>query len=557
MVKFIPPYIGEEVKSNAEKQMYEILQELNLEDAYVLHSLGLPRHEDKKYGEVDFVIVCKRGIACLEIKGGRVECHEGKWLFTDRYGIQRKKTEGPFAQVTGNMYSLMQALRERFKNDYHFTYFNMACGVCFPDIYFNSYSEEMIPEIIFDNSTEDITCYINEIFDYWESRHPRENTKFSKEDIEEIVDYLRGDFCFIPTLRDEINSLEKRMIRLTREQYKVIDALRTQPRILIQGGAGTGKTVLAMRYATEQATQGKKVLYLAYNKNLINSIKKQFEEYINIDVINIHALFGEYIKIDDTKVKKNPNKYFGEQMPEEFLNWVSDLSETKLNELKYDVIVIDEGQDIIKPVFLFALDSLLKDGFENGEWAIFYDEHQNIYNSEYNDGMEIIKSYNHVFTYLFVNCRNTVQIAKYTSKTSGIEINDYMSENGEEVQTLVFSENKEFKEKIKTLIRHLREEQIELSDVLFLSPKKYENSLLSQINFKVNELGQNFDEKSSLPRYATIQGIKGLDAKIIILVDVEKILDKNFSKYMYIAGTRARTMLYVIVEQSYCLDHSV
>jgi hypothetical protein len=227
MVKFIPPYIGEEVKSNAEKQMYEILQELNLEDAYVLHSLGLPRHEDKKYGEVDFVIVCKRGIACLEIKGGGVECHEGKWVFTDRYGIQRKKTEGPFAQVTGNMYSLMQALRERFKNDYHFTYFNMACGVCFPDIYFNSYSEEMIPEIIFDNSTEDITCYINEIFDYWESRHPRENTKFSKEDIEEIVDYLRGDFCFIPTLRDEINSLEKRMIRLTREQYKVIDALRT------------------------------------------------------------------------------------------------------------------------------------------------------------------------------------------------------------------------------------------------------------------------------------------------------------------------------------------
>ena len=557
MVKFIPPYIGEEVKSNAEKQMYEILQELNLEDAYVLHSLGLPRHEDKKYGEVDFVIVCKRGIACLEIKGGGVECQEGKWVFTDRYGIQRKKTEGPFAQVTGNMYSLMQALRERFKNDYHFTYFNMACGVCFPDIYFNSYSEEMIPEIIFDNSTEDITCYINEIFDYWESRHPRENTKLSKEDIEEIVDYLRGDFCFIPTLRDEINSLEKRMIRLTREQYKVIDALRTQPRILIQGGAGTGKTVLAMRYATEQATQGKKVLYLAYNKNLINSIKKQFEEYINIDVINIHALFGEYIKIDDTKVKENPNKYFGEQMPEEFLNWVSELSETELNELKYDVIVIDEGQDIIKPVFLFALDSLLKDGFENGEWAIFYDEHQNIYNTEYNDGMEIIKSYNHVFTCLFVNCRNTVQIAKYTSKTSGIEINDYMSENGEEVQTLVFSENKEFKDKIKTLIRHLREEQIELSDVLFLSPKKYENSLLSQINFKVNELGQNFDEKSSLPRYATIQGIKGLDAKIIILVDVEKILDKNFSKYMYIAGTRARTMLYVIVEQSYCLDHSV
>ena len=45
MVTFIPPYMGEEIKSNAEKKMYDVLQELNIEDAYVLHSLGLPRHE--------------------------------------------------------------------------------------------------------------------------------------------------------------------------------------------------------------------------------------------------------------------------------------------------------------------------------------------------------------------------------------------------------------------------------------------------------------------------------------------------------------------------------
>ena len=102
MVTFIPPYMGEDIKSNAEKKMYEILQELDIEDAYVLHSLGLPRHQSKIYGEIDFVVVCKRGIACLEIKGGRVECREGMWFFTDRYGVERQKSEGPFAQVTGN-----------------------------------------------------------------------------------------------------------------------------------------------------------------------------------------------------------------------------------------------------------------------------------------------------------------------------------------------------------------------------------------------------------------------------------------------------------------------
>ena len=50
MVTFIPPYMGEEIKSNAEKKMYDVLQELHMEDAYILHSLGLPKHQNKIYG---------------------------------------------------------------------------------------------------------------------------------------------------------------------------------------------------------------------------------------------------------------------------------------------------------------------------------------------------------------------------------------------------------------------------------------------------------------------------------------------------------------------------
>ncbi len=40
MVTFIPPYMSEEIKSNAEKKMYDVLQQLDMEDAYVLHSAG-------------------------------------------------------------------------------------------------------------------------------------------------------------------------------------------------------------------------------------------------------------------------------------------------------------------------------------------------------------------------------------------------------------------------------------------------------------------------------------------------------------------------------------
>ena len=116
-----------------------------MKNAYVLHSLGLPKHQSKIYGEVDFVVVCDRGLACLEIKGGRVECRDGKWYFTDRYGVEREKPEGPFAQVTGNMFSLREVLKKRFQNNQHMKNVLMACGVVFPDIEFTSTSQEIIP----------------------------------------------------------------------------------------------------------------------------------------------------------------------------------------------------------------------------------------------------------------------------------------------------------------------------------------------------------------------------------------------------------------------------
>lgn len=555
MVTFIPPYMGEEIKSNAEKKMYDVLQKLDMEDAYVLHSLGLPKHQSKIYGEIDFVVVCKRGVACLEIKGGRVECREGKWIFTDRYGVERQKSEGPFAQVTGNMFSLLTELKNKFTSNPHMKNILVACGVVFPDIEFKSSSQEIIPEIVYDNQTDNITDYLNAVFDYWTGRQHREPSKLSKNDVKDIVNYLRGDFSFIPTLRDRLNNVEQHLVRLTNEQAQIMNALGMNSHLLIEGNAGTGKTLLATEFARQRAENGDKVLYLTFNKNLANNINAHIRNVENLKVINIHALFGTYISVDVNKMEENPQKYFGEVLPEQFLDWMSALSENEADALKYDLLVMDEGQDIIKPVYLYALDCILKKGFENGNWAIFYDEKQNIYNPEYSEGMELIESYSSTRFKLFINCRNTVQIGTYSSKTSGVEINEFLHENGEEVQEIIYSDKTDFKHKVKDILKHLRAEKVDLTDVVFLAPKKYSNSILNEMEIDVNELGDKFDFNSLLPRYATIQGFKGLDAKIVILVDIDNISDKNFSRFMYIAATRARTLLYVVASEEFWTKH--
>ena len=551
MTTFIPPYMGEEIKSNAEKKMYDVLQKLNMKNAYVLHSLGLPKHQSKIYGEIDFVVVCDRGVACLEIKGGRVECRDGKWFFKVRYSVEREKPEGPFAQVTGNMFSLRDVLKKKFQNNKHMKNLLTACGVVFPDIEFKSVSQEIISEIVYDNRTEDITGYMNRVFDYWEERQHRQPSRLSPGDIRDIVQFLRGDFVFIPTLSDRLNSVEKRLVRLTSEQAQLMQALSLNKHLLIEGNAGTGKTLLAVDFAKKKAASGKKVLFLTYNKNLANNVIRQVDTIENLKVINIHALFGEYVVVDVKKMQENPNVYFSEILPEIFYEYLSELSDEELEKIKYDLIIMDEGQDILKPLYLYSLDTLLRGGFANGDWAVFYDEKQNIYNPDYNDGMEILRGYNCTEFKLFVNCRNTVQIGTYSSKISGIDLGEFIRENGEEVQNISYEDDDDFKKKITGILKNLRKEKVDIRDIVFLAPKKYKNSKVAQAGIEVNEIGDNFDSSKELPVYATIQGFKGLDSKIVILTDVEYIRKENLSSFLYIAGTRARTLLYIVTPKGF------
>lgn len=557
MVTFIPPYCGEEIKSNAEKKMYKRLQRLDMENAYVLHSLGLPKHETKIYGEIDFVVVCDRGVACLEIKGGRVECRNGRWYFIDRYGVSRQKPEGPFAQVTGNMFSLRGVLKRQFKGKQYMNRILVASGVVFPDIRFESRSQEIIPEIIYDKNTTDITAYINCIFDYWEERQHKEPCRLSDEDITEVVSYLRGNFVFIPTLNDRLADVEKRLVRLTFEQVQIMDALSMNERLMIEGSAGTGKTMLAVHFAKMQAENGKRVLYLTFNKNLAYNVQHQLGDRENLRIINIHALFGNYVQIDVEHLNENPQQYFSVELPKAFYEYVSSLETEALERMQYDLLIMDEGQDILTPIYLQVLDLLLLGGLENGSWAIFYDEKQNIYNPYFQEGFSKLQLYTAAKFRLFVNCRNTIQIGDCSSKLSGIKLYEYIHENGEKVQQIQYDDQNDFAEKVEKIIQDLREEKVNLSDVAFLAPKQYKKSMLKDVKIEVNELNAEINIDKDIPIYATIQGFKGLDSKIVILFDVDHIREESFSSIMYIATTRARTLLYIFGSEEFWEKHAI
>lgn len=50
-------------------------------DWYIFHSYPIARHKSKQQGEIDFMVVCKRGILVIEVKGGTVHYKNGQFSF--------------------------------------------------------------------------------------------------------------------------------------------------------------------------------------------------------------------------------------------------------------------------------------------------------------------------------------------------------------------------------------------------------------------------------------------------------------------------------------------
>ncbi len=144
-----PRFISKNVQSHGEKIVFHMLEgEEKTDDWVVLHSLNIPKHIKRYYGEIDFLILVPGlGIFCLEIKSGQLKRgDDGIYTSRDRFGRSFKYSESPIVQIKNNMYSLMDEVKRKFgwnsrENNLLFCY-----GVVFTHIsYENDDIEILIP----------------------------------------------------------------------------------------------------------------------------------------------------------------------------------------------------------------------------------------------------------------------------------------------------------------------------------------------------------------------------------------------------------------------------
>lgn len=155
----------------------------------------------------------------------------------------------------------------------------------------------------------------------------------------------------------------------------------------IRGVAGAGKTViLAARAINARKRTGKPVLILTYNVTLINYIYNKIFQLIedavydktDFHVINFHMFIRQSVIGSSWYDEKNINNSDDDGIDAETDNIINDVVKNYEvpDEFKFDTILIDEVQDFDYDWLNFILKKWLK---PNGEYVLFGDEKQNIY----------------------------------------------------------------------------------------------------------------------------------------------------------------------------------
>lgn len=561
MAYMIPDNVREDAPFWERKLFNRFRAELS-DEVIVLHSLGIARHLNKRWGECDFVLITPEGIFFLEVKGGGVHCHEGKWTYTSLDGSSYTKHESPWEQASSAMFSIRDDLRVAHPGFENYLY---GFGVIMPDEVFLMAGPELEQEYLLDRREwhRSLDRYVERLINVWEHRYKekwkRTPGRLSRRQREEIRRALRPDSVSVYTLWSKLNNAERQLVDLTSEQIRAFQGMEDNKHVLVEGGAGTGKTMLAFEQAKRLAGKGLNVLMLCYTRLLASHLKSNVQSLENtggkICVSSIHSFFKDMIieagfkdHLDELSRNTAEDHFYNTVFPRLFQESV-----IKVMPEPYDVLIIDEAQDILGVEYLEALDLVLEKGLRKGMWQIFLDRMQNIYNPDrIEEALQYLEEVGFARYKLSLNCRNTLEVAVITSVISGLDMALTGAISGGYQTSIHYSEG-QFKRTIENLLDKLHEEGLNSNDIILLSTRVYEKSSYagikslngkSIVDISKDGPGKGYD-------FCTMQAFKGLERKLVIATDVfDYDIPEDVRRLLLYSGlSRAMTGLVLLVNE--------
>jgi hypothetical protein len=585
-MRLIPPTIAESTRSEGERDVFEALATATGPETSswtVLHSFDIADHRRRLAGEIDFLcLVPGKGVLVVEVKG----CHSlrrrgGDWF----YGHDPEPDHrGPFRQASEAMHSLRRRLA---KSHPALSGVPFWSAVCFPFVDFDEISPEWNPWQVIDRRAlrgQPIARLIEGVLDNARARleergaawYRPEEGQPTPEQCDALVAALRPDFDFFESPRSRHRRLREEVRHYTEEQFEALDAIDLNPRIVFDGPAGTGKTLLAIEAARRAVGRGRRVLLLCFNRPLGRWLQEEVEDLEPaITARTLHEHLRVLTGIRPTRDQRCRQDFWQEELPALALTALRG----ELNGGRaYDEIVLDEAQDVLRRSYLDVLDLSVRGGLAGGRWRFFGDfTWQRIYDPGALTVEEFLeRPVSAARCALRINCRNTPRVAALAVACGQVSpgySRVRRPDDSLEPEIRWYEDGDQQLALLRAVLTEMREDGFAAPQIVVLSPHGNEACAAAQLTeppwrSRLTPLVREPDEKeedigdwlaSCIPSdldavnlhsrniaYSSIYRYKGLEASAVVITDVDALETPADRSLLYVGCTRALERLVIL-----------
>lgn len=527
--------------------------------------------------EVDCILYHKfYGMLLIECKDGFITRHvdhkTGEVVWQQNGDVL---DPGPHEQAMSLTPPLHDFLKYYFKSESdRGTSIRIQWAVCFGDMN----SAKNIPQneiprqrIFLKSDLENVDAFlkrVKEILYIKEASHgnnPFPNVPLEDDDLERLCEFFGGyskneEAVSLPDLWDLEN---KSRVQPTLTQEMLMESIQRNPKLRVEGVAGSGKSMLVMWEAMRLAKMEKRVAVICYNELLADSFEKTFKENGLDKFVEIHNYAKwcqKYVKL--AKVSGVPHKapktdvdvYYNESLPAAFGMALEKMhKDKKLQKRLFDAVIVDEGQDWmaswIEPAFKLLADS------NKGIVRYFYDPRQKMYagrdwyNNDFLNQMPVIV--------LGRGYRSTKNILEWVRCVTGVSVPTYADTPlGDKPEVLLYKKPEDQIAMLDKCVAKLEKRKVKRSDILVVSVRSQRKSSLQNLDDTKYNWTVTGDKGLSdhLINVVSAHRIKGLDAPVVILTDVARSTKApnephSMSDIIFVGATRAKSKLIVFREK--------
>ncbi|MDN5892714.1 MAG: ATP-binding domain-containing protein [Nocardioides sp.] len=339
MVRLIPEEPA--FTTASEQAAWETLRDGLGEHDVLIANLRLT--DDVKDHEADLVVLMPEiGVLVLEVKGGSVWFADNAWWIKRRgrdceIHPVRQARESKYALRTYVERSPLWGSRKRIA---------WSHGVVTPYADFgDDFSVPELPRWALHDRAEMETLAGRVRQNGWGLAHGQRAPSY--DDVEAIVDILTGRLATDHDINSEAQDRQAAADRLTQEQAGILQVTRLLNRVEVRGGAGSGKTILALQQA-KQLTRGRgdrpaqRVALLCYSIGLAEHLKREVSSWHRKDRPAFVGTFAELGRLWGAPDGDRTDSAFWES---ELPRMMAGLAEELPARERFDAVVIDESQD--------------------------------------------------------------------------------------------------------------------------------------------------------------------------------------------------------------------